>query len=48
MRYYSTGDLHFVTCSFYKRRPWLDPEQRSDRFLNCLEEVRMRAKESAA
>jgi putative transposase len=39
-RYYGTGDLHFITCSCYKRRPWLDIAQRRDLFLKCLEEVR--------
>ena len=39
-RYYGTGDLHFITCSCYKRRPWLDTAQRRDLFLSILEEVR--------
>ncbi|MGA7380103.1 MAG: transposase [Terriglobales bacterium] len=39
-RYYGTGDLHFITCSCYKRRPWLNTGQRRDLFLKCLEEVR--------
>jgi putative transposase len=39
-RYYGTGDLHVITCSCYKRKPWLDTAQRRDLFLNCLEEVR--------
>lgn len=39
-RYYGTGDLHFVTCSCYGRRPWLDTEARRNLFLRCLEQVR--------
>jgi putative transposase len=39
-RYYGTGDLHFITCSCYKRRPWLNTERRRNLFLNILEEVR--------
>jgi REP-associated tyrosine transposase len=39
-RYYGSGDLHFITCSCYQRRPWLDTGERRDLFLNILEEVR--------
>src|SRR5271169_6088195 len=39
-RYYGAGDLHFITCSCYKRKPWLDTARRRDLFLKCLEEVR--------
>jgi putative transposase len=39
-RYYGTGDLHFITCSCYQRKPWLDTAPRRDLFLKCLEEVR--------
>jgi len=39
-RYYGTGDLHFITCSCYKRKPWLDTAPRRDLFLKILEEVR--------
>jgi hypothetical protein len=39
-RYYGAGDLHFITCSCYKRKPWLDTGERRDLFLNILEEVR--------
>ncbi len=39
-RYYGTGDLHFITCSCYQRKPWLDSDDRRDLFLNTLEEVR--------
>ena len=39
-RYYGSGDLHFITCSCYQRRPWLDTDERRDLFLRILEEVR--------
>ena len=39
-RYYGGGDLHFITCSCYQRRPWLDSDERRDLFLTILEEVR--------
>ena len=39
-RYYGTGDLHFITCSCYQRKPWLGTGLRRDLFLNILEEVR--------
>jgi putative transposase len=39
-RYYGSGDLHFITCSCYQRRPWLDTDARRDLFLTILEEVR--------
>jgi REP element-mobilizing transposase RayT len=39
-RYYGSGDLHFITCSCYQRRPWLDTDERRDLFLTILEEVR--------
>src|SRR5271167_4127947 len=39
-RYYGTGDLHFITCSCYQRKPWLDIDERRDLFLDILEEVR--------
>jgi len=39
-RYYGSGDLHFITCSCYQRKPWLDTGERRDLFLNILEEVR--------
>jgi putative transposase len=38
-RYYGAGDLHFITCSCYKRRPWLDTPPRRDLFLKILDEV---------
>ncbi len=39
-RYYGSGDLHFITCSCYQRRPWLDTDERRDLFLTILAEVR--------
>jgi putative transposase len=39
-RYYGSGDLHFITCSCYHRKAWLDTDERRDLFLNILEEVR--------
>jgi len=39
-RYYGSGDLHFITCSCYQRRLWLDSGERRDLFLTILEEVR--------
>jgi REP element-mobilizing transposase RayT len=39
-RYYGAGDLHFITCSCHKRKPWLDTSERRDLFLSILEEVR--------
>ena len=39
-RYYGAGDLHFITCSCYQRKPWLDSDERRDLFLRILEEVR--------
>ncbi len=39
-RYYGAGNLHFITCSCYQRKPWLDTPERRDLFLKVLEEVR--------
>jgi len=39
-RYYGAEDLHFITCSCYQRKPWLDNDERRDLFLKILEEVR--------
>jgi putative transposase len=39
-RCYGSGDLHFITCSCYQRKPWLDTDERRDLFLGILEEVR--------
>jgi len=41
-RYYGAGDLHFITCSCYQRRPVLGTASRRDLFLAVLEQVRRR------
>jgi putative transposase len=41
-RFYGAGDLHFITCSCYKRRPVLGTASRRDLFLTVLERVRRR------
>src|SRR5450755_966261 len=41
-RYYGAGDLHFITCSCYRRQPFLGTMQRRDLFLVVLEQVRKR------
>src|SRR5262249_44877017 len=41
-RYYGGGDLHFITCSCYQRRPMLGTARRRDLFLRVLERTRMR------
>ena len=41
-RYYGSGDLHFITCSCYARRPLLGTARRRDLFLHVLEQVRRR------
>ena len=41
-RYYGAGDLHFITCSCYRRRPLLGTTRRRDLFLRVLERVRKR------
>lgn len=41
-RYYGTGDLHFITCSCYRREAWLGTARRRDLFLAILEQVRRR------
>jgi putative transposase len=41
-RYYGTGDLHFISCSCYQRKPWLDTAPRRDLFVSILEQVRLR------
>jgi putative transposase len=39
-RYYGTGELHYITCSCYQRKPWLGTPRQRDLFLEILEEVR--------
>ena len=43
-RYYGRGDLHFVTFSCYRRRPYLGTRRARDRFVRILDEVRSRHK----
>jgi putative transposase len=41
-RHYGRGDLHFVTFSCYRRRPFLGTRRARDRFVRILDEVRSR------
>ena len=41
-RDYGAGDLHFITCSCYRRQPLLGTSRRRDLFLEVLEQVRKR------
>ena len=41
-RFYGSGDLHFITCSCYRRQAFLSSAQRRDLFLAVLEQVRQR------
>jgi len=41
-RYYGAGDLHFITCSCYRRQPFLGTPRRRDLLLTVLEQVRKR------
>jgi putative transposase len=41
-RLYGSGDLHFITCSCYRRQAFLGSAQRRDLFLCVLEQVRQR------
>ncbi len=41
-RFYGSGDLHFITASCYRRRPFLGGPWRRDLFLQVLEQVRQR------
>jgi putative transposase len=41
-RYYGAGDLHFITCSCYRRQPLLGTTRRRDLFLTVLDQVRRR------
>jgi len=42
MRFYGRGDLHFVTFSCYRRRPYLGTVRARNRFVGILHEVRQR------
>jgi len=41
-RYYGAGNLHFITCSCYRRQRLLGSPRRRDLFLTVLEQVRKR------
>ncbi|MGA2203368.1 MAG: transposase [Halobacteriota archaeon] len=41
-RYYGAGDLHFITCSCYRRQPLLGTARRRNLLLTVLEQVRRR------
>jgi len=41
-RYYGAGDLHFITCSCYRRQQLFGTSRRRDLFLEVLEQVRRR------
>jgi putative transposase len=41
-RYYGLGDLHFVTFSCFRRRPFLGTARVRNRFVKILDEVRCR------
>jgi putative transposase len=41
-RYYTARDLHFITCSCFRRRPLLGTVRRRDLFLKVLEQTRQR------
>jgi putative transposase len=41
-RYYGADDLHFITCSCYRRLPFLRSARRRDLLLSVLEQARER------
>ena len=41
-RYYTARDLHFITCSCYRRQPLLGTVRSRDLFLKLLEQTRQR------
>ena len=41
-RWYGGHDLHFITCSCYKRRPELGTGERRDLLLRVLEQARQK------
>src|SRR5207237_7425812 len=43
-RYYGRGDLHFITCSCYRRLAFLGTARARNRFVKVLDEVRTRHK----
>ena len=40
IRYYGNQDLHFITCSCYRRQPQMKTSRRRDLLLKILEETR--------
>ncbi len=40
VRYYGHGDLHFVTFSCHRRKPYLGTRRARDRFVKNLDQVR--------
>jgi len=42
-RYYGAGDLHFITCSCYRRQPLLGTPRLRDLLLTVLEQTRKRS-----
>jgi REP-associated tyrosine transposase len=41
-RWYGGGDLHYITCSCYQRKAFLNSASRRDLFLRVFEQVRQR------
>lgn len=41
-RYYGLDNLHFITCSCYRRKPLLNTPERRDCFLSIFEQTRER------
>jgi REP element-mobilizing transposase RayT len=41
-RFYGAGELHFITCSCYRRMPLFRFARSRDRFLSVLEQTRRR------
>ena len=39
-RFYGSNDLHFITCSCYRRQPFLGSAEARDVFLKTFEQVR--------
>jgi REP element-mobilizing transposase RayT len=42
LRFYGRGDLHFVTFSCYRRRPYLGTPRARNRFVEVMDQVRSR------
>jgi putative transposase len=41
-RFHNTGQRHFITCSCYRRQPFLGSARRRDYLLKVFEEVRQK------